>query len=187
MSQGRQKPVPDGMLVTGIIRSPHGVNGYVKVESISGETVHLDGLTDMLVRPAGDATEPVRLEIETIRTTSIPPLVKFRGVDTPEAAKVFAGAEILIPRDKACPLGAGEWYVSDLCQCVLVQNGVSVGLITGVMEGGESDLLEVTLSDGAVPGVSGGEKRFVPFRKEFVGKVDMKAKTVELMHRWILE
>lgn len=186
MNQGRQNPVPADMLVTGIIRSPHGVNGFVKVESISGETVHFNGLTEVLVRPAGGVT-PVCLEIETIRTTSIPPLVKFRGVDTPEAAKAFAGAEILIPRDKACPLEAGEWYVSDLCQCVLVQNGVSVGLITGVMEGGESDLLEVTLSDGAVPGVPGGEKRYVPFRKEFVGDVDMTAKTVELMHRWILE
>ena len=186
MNQGRQNPVPADMLVTGIIRSPHGVNGFVKVESISGETVHFNGLTEVLVRPAGGAT-PVCLEIETIRTTSIPPLVKFRGVDTPEAAKAFAGAEILIPRDKACPLEAGEWYVSDLCQCVLVQNGVSVGLITGVVEGGESDLLEVTLSDGAVPGVPGGEKRYVPFRREFVGDVDMTAKTVELMHRWILE
>lgn len=187
MNQGRQNPVPADMLVTGIIRSPHGVNGYVKVESMSGETVHLDGLAEILVRPAGGGTEPVRLEIETIRSKSVPPLVKFRGVDTPEAAKAFAGAEILVPRDKACPLDADEWYVSDLCQCVLVQDGVSVGLITGVMEGGESDLLEVTLSDGAVPGVPGGEKRFVPFRKEFVGDVDMQAKTVELMHRWILE
>jgi len=27
----------------------------------------------------------------------------------------------------------------------------------------------------------------VPFNKEFIGKVDMKNKTVQLMHLWILE
>ncbi len=185
MHQGFYEPVPEDMLVTGIIRSPHGLEGYVKVESISGETVHFDGLSDVLVRPSGGT--PIRLEIEAIRVQAQPPLIKFRGVDSPEAAKKFSGAEILVPRDNACPLEAGEFYVSDLCQCVLVNDDVSVGLITGVIKGGESDLLEVTLSDGAVPGVPGGEKRFVPFRKEFVGEVDMRAKTVELMHRWILE
>lgn len=185
MRQGFHEPVPEGMLVTGIIRSPHGLEGFVKIESISGETVHFDGLADVLVRTSGGP--PVCLEIEAVRANARPPLVKFRGVDSPEAAKRFTGAEILVSRDNACPLDADEFYVSDLCQCMLVHNDVSVGLITGVLEGGESDLLEVTLSDGAVPGIPGGEKRFVPFRKEFVGEVDMKAKTVALMHRWILE
>jgi len=48
------------------------------------------------------------------------------------------------------------------------------------MEGGAGDLLEVSLAES-------GEKRLVPLRKEFIGEIDIGAKTVELMHRWILD
>lgn len=187
MNREKRLPITDEMLVTGTIRSAHGVNGFVKINSFSGEVDHLIAVSEMLIRPVGGERTPVRLEIETIQRESRPLLVKFKGIDTPEQAKKIAGAEILVSRDDACPLEKGEVYVRDLCQCVLVHNDVTIGLITDVIEGGESDLLEVTLSDGAVSDISGGEKRFVPFRKEFVGKVDIKAKTVELIHRWILE
>ncbi|HHU37364.1 MAG TPA: 16S rRNA processing protein RimM [Treponema sp.] len=187
MSHEKRLPADEELLVTGTIRSSHGVSGFVKINSFSGEVGHLLTLSEMLVKPVGGEKAPVRLEIEAIKSEARPLLVKFKGIDSPEQAKQFAGAEILVTRDNASPLEKGEVYVRDLCQCVLVYNDVSVGLITGVIEGGESDLLEVTLSEGALPETSGGEKRFVPFRKEFVGKVDTTAKTVELMHLWILE
>lgn len=185
------------LLVTGVVRSAHGLNGYVKVESASGEVEHFAGLSEVILRAgrlpdSGDAGK--RYEIEAVDGSAECFLVKFRGVDTPEQAKKIAGFEILVPRDKACPLSSGEFYVSDLCQCVLMYKGTPLGTITDVMEGGAGDLLEVTLSDGSVPesdtakaATSGNKTRLVPFRKEFVGKVDIKAKTVELMHRWILE
>ncbi len=94
---------------------------------------------------------------------------------------------MLVPRDKACPLEEGEYYVSDLCNCVLVYLGVPVGTITDVLEGGAGDLLEVILTEGGDAETSGPQRRLVPFRKEFVGEVDLRARTVELTHRWILE
>lgn len=185
------------LLVTGVVRSAHGLDGYVKVESSSGEVEHFAGLSEVVLRAgrlpdSGDAGK--RYEIEAVEGSAECLLVKFRGVDTPEQAKRLAGFSILVPRDKACPLTSGEYYVSDLCQCVLMYKGTPLGTITDVLEGGAGDLLEVTLSDGSVPegnvakaARSGNETRLVPFRKEFVGNVDIKAKTVELMHRWILE
>lgn len=177
------------LLVTGVIRSAHGLDGFVKVESSSGEVEHFATLSDVVLRAGrqADSGDPgKRYEIETVEGNAHCLLVKFRGVDTPEKAKDLAGMEILVPRDKACPVHAGEYYVNDLCQCVLVYKGTPMGTITDVMEGGAGDLLEVTLTDGLSLELS---KRscLVPFRKEFVGKVDIKAKTVELMHRWILE
>ena len=118
---------------------------------------------------------------------SIGDLMKFKGIETPEHAKTLAGLELVVPRDKACPLEEGEYYVNDLCQCVLMYKGTLVGTITGVMEGGAGDLLEVTLSESEEFGTSKLTTRILPLRKEFVGKIDIKAKTVELMHRWILE
>ncbi len=183
------------LLVTGVIRSAHGLDGSCKVESSSGEVEHFARLSEVFLRAGkdpGDAGK--RFEIETVSGNAQCLLVKFKGVDTPEQAKKLAGLEILVPRDKACPLEAGEYYVNDLCQCVLVHKGTPVGTITNVLEGGAGDLLEVTLTEGSVPEetdakakASGNKTCLVPFRKEFVGKVDLKARTVELTHRWILE
>ncbi len=174
-------------LVTGFIRSPHGLNGFVKVQSASGEFSHFEGLAEITIRTGGkDGTER-RLEIEEIDGLPFSLMMKFKGIDTAEQAKTLAGAEILVSRDKACPLEKGEYYVVDLCTCKLVYDGVPIGQITGVMEGGADDLLEVTLSECSGPDSSGNRSVLVPFRKEFVGKVDIKAGTVELMHRWIIE
>jgi len=188
-----ETPVSE-LLVTAIIRSSHGVGGCVKVESSSGEVDHLVGLKEALIRTGGQDGTVARLEIESAEGNPTCFLVKFRGIDTPEQARKLAGSEWLVSRDKACPLTKGEFYVSDLCQCVLVYKGTPVGPIIGVLEGGAGDLLEVSLTDGSDPdataqaGVKAGKQtRLVPFRKEFVGKVDMASRTVELMHRWILE
>jgi 16S rRNA processing protein RimM len=175
------------LLVTGIIRSAHGLNGFVKVESCSGEVGHLADLADVDVRTGGERGTVKRYHIDALEGSSHCLLVKFRGIETMEQAKTLAGAEILVPRDMACPLAEDEFYVSDLCQCVLVYQGTVTGRITGVMEGGAGDLLEVTVSEGSELGEAKLKTHLVPLRKEFVGKIDMQAKTVELMHRWILE
>jgi 16S rRNA processing protein RimM len=175
------------LLVTGIIRSSHGVNGFVKVESTSGEIDHLVDLKGIDLRVGGINGTIKRYEIERIEGSASCLLMKFKGIETPEQAKTLAGLELVVPRDKACPLEEGEYYVNDLCQCVLMYEGTLVGTITGVMEGGAGDLLEVTLSESERFGDSKLTTRIVPLRKEFVGKIDIKTRTVELMHRWILE
>ena len=46
-------------------------------------------------------------------------------------------------------------------------------------DSGGGDLLEIQKPDG--------ESAYVPFRKEFVGEVDLKARRIELVAPWILE
>ncbi len=175
------------LLVTGFIRSSHGLDGFVKAESVSGEVAHFADLEEVYLRPRGAEGPGKRYGIEAVEGSSALLLLKFRGIDSPEEAKALSGLEILVPPDKACPLNEDEWYVDDLCQCYLVYEGNPIGRITNVLEGGAGDLLEVTLSEGSDPEVSGGKTRLVPMRSEFIGNVDIEAKTVELMHRWILE
>ena len=50
-----------------------------------------------------------------------------------------------------------------------------------ILEGGGGNLLEVSLAESC------DRKVLVPFNNEFIGKVDVKNKTVQLMHLWILE
>ena len=117
--------------------------------------------------------------------------VKFAGINSDTDLQKFYGWEILADRKYCKPLKKDEWYIEDLKNCSLVfeEKNVTatsvapkeVGTITDVMEGGAGYLLEVSLSENC------DRKVLVPFNKEFIGKVDVKNKTVQLMHLWILE
>lgn len=171
-------------LITGKIRGAFGLDGFLKIESCSGEYAHFFDLKEVRLRFADtgiqDVVPGIPYQIEDFVIRSSDALLKLRGVDSPEQAKKLSGAEVLVPRDMACPLEKDEFYITDLCNSVLVYEGTPAGTITDVVEGGGGFLLEV--SEAAT-----GKKVYVPFRSEFIGKVNIPEKRVELMHRWILE
>ena len=179
-------------LTVGIIRAVHGLAGKVKVESTSGETQHFFTLTDVTLRKGENGTSYL--------------LVKFKGIDTPEQAKAFMLWEIAVPRSMACPLRANEYYAEDLKGCTLLYYGgaqtetadlpLEAGVVTGVLEGGNGDLLEVAVAESVNTVDIRADKKedaqkkrtaLVPFKKEFIGAVDIEHGTIQLMHLWILE
>lgn len=168
------------LLITGKVRGVFGLDGFIKVESISGEYEHFRNFQEIAVRmPHWQKRERFyHVDGCVFRTADV--LLKLQGVDSPEDAKKICGADILVPRDMACPLKCGEFYINDLCNSVLVYKGNSVGAITDVVEGGGGFLLEI--SEAAT-----GRTIYIPFHSRFIGKVDVSEKQVELMHRWILE
>ena len=105
--------------------------------------------------------------------------MRFKDIDTPEAAGTLKGAEIIAGREFASPLEEGEFYVEDLKGLEVVSpEGKILGQLTNVVEGGNGSLAEVLLPLG--------EKVLAPFRGEFFGKVDLKAGKIELLEPWIL-
>lgn len=196
-------------LIVGIIRGTHGLTGNVKVESTSGEANHFYDMKEVTLRK--DESERL-YEIEAIEGSSSSLIIKFKGINSVDEAAKLNGAKIVVPRNMACPLNKDEFYVEDLKQCKLVydaskdtsvtKNGlntfgkntvVTVGIITDVLEGGAGDLLEVEVSESLHGAINSTDKDgkarkvLVPFKKEFIGTVDIKGKTVQLMHLWIME
>lgn len=165
----------DAQLAIGRIRTSHGVRGHFKVESYSGETDHFTRLRQVLL---SDGQHSESFAVESVRATGGHLLLKLEGVDSPEAARLFSGWEILVGRRNAAPLGNEEYYFGDLCKCHVVKEGRRLGRILSVCEGGGGELLEVQ--------VPSGERFFVPFRKEFVGKVDIENRVVEVEADWLL-
>ncbi|MDR1863214.1 MAG: ribosome maturation factor RimM [Treponema sp.] len=165
--------------VVGLVGSPFGLKGFVKVRSLSGETEHLTALTELTLRQDGrDRVYPVEAwEVQAHPSRIL--LAKFAGIDAPEEAKGLNGAEIVAGRTQAAPLKPGEFYVEDLKGLDLVCDGEVLGRITDMIEGGGGDLAEVRLLSG--------ETRLVPFRKEFFGDVNPEAGKAALLERWIVE
>jgi 16S rRNA processing protein RimM len=191
-----------GMFIVGFVRGSHGISGEFKIESASGCYEHFSEMTEVTLRN-GKTEESKKFSVEYVKDGGRDLYMKLKGIDSPEVVQKYNRWEILVPRDKACPLGENEWYVEDLKQCALVYEGKDgfgpqkVGTITDVMEGGSGDLLEVVLAEDCnlfadnVKYDSDGKLRtvYVPLKGEagFIGKVDVKNKKIQLMHLWILE
>ena len=171
-------------LITGKIVGTFGLEGFLKVVSTSGEYEHFPRLKKIRLffshKQSPDDMGNTMYTIDNCILRNSDALLKLEGIDSPESAKKLQGASILVPRDMACPLKEGEFYITDLCNAVLVYKGTVMGVITDIVEGGGGLLLE--LSEAAT-----GKCQYVPFRSEFIGTIDIPHKTVELMHRWILE
>jgi 16S rRNA processing protein RimM len=169
--------------VTALIGQAFGIEGFVRVRSLSGEIKHLYSLSTVVLR---DKSGEKNYEIEAFRQNDKELLVRFKGVDTPEAAKKLSGAELLVSREEAAPLGEGEFYIEDLKGLNLVAGDAPsslaappLGVITGIIEGGGGFLVEARLASG--------ETKLIPFRKEFIGTISLEAKSAELLNSWILE
>jgi 16S rRNA processing protein RimM len=166
------------LFVTAIAGQPFGVEGFLRLTSLSGELAHLLKLSSVLVR--GAECSEKRYEIERFVQHGSNLLVKFKGIDTPEDAKKLRGAALVVERKDAAPLAEGEFYIEDLKGIpVSDESGGALGEISDIIEGGGGFLAEIRLTDG--------EKRLVPFRNEFFGEVSTDKKTATLRNTWILE
>jgi 16S rRNA processing protein RimM len=174
--------MPADSFILGRLGAPRGIKGDLRLQSYSGEYEHIQAQKFLELRGQGRS-----LRLKVLRLSVYPDgaTIAFDGYPTPETARALTGLEIVAPRSEAAPLGENEWYVADLMGLALVGPagselaGSELGRIISVVEGGPDPWLETALPDG--------RKVLVPFRKEFVGSVDVKAGRVELLAPWLLE
>ena len=172
--------------IIGLVGAPFGVKGFVKIHPCSGEIEHLLKLQSVVVSKDGKERE---LQIEESAAASPSVVMRFAGIDSPEKAKTLTGAQLIANREQAAPLKDGEFYVEDLKGLpVTAENGQTadngqmseiIGHITDIIEGGGGELAEIELASG--------EKRLVPFRKEFFSTISPKEGKIVLQNTWILE
>ena len=99
-------------------------------------------------------------------------VLKFAGVDSISEAEPLVGCELQVPRSERAQLEQGAAYVSDLVGCTLIDHGKEVGVISDVQFGaGEAPLLVVG---------SGKSELEIPFAQEFLVRVDLEAKRIEM-------
>lgn len=169
------------LVVTGNVCGTFGVGGFVKVVSSSGEYDHFFELKSVyIVFPKCKLTRRKDgwFSVESVRLIPSHILIKFEGIDTLEDAKCFVGGEVQVHKNEACSLLDNEFYACDLCLCVLVSEGTSVGRVVNVVDAA-GPLLEIEKNDGKVC--------YVPFNNEFIGVVNITERVIELKKSWILE
>jgi len=104
-------------------------------------------------------------------------VLHFEGVDSISAAEQLSHLIVAIPRAERAPLGDDEVYIDDLDGCTLIDlappTPVTVGVVIDVDRGaGPVPLLVVRGEDG--------EEILVPFAKNYLKKIDLPAKRLEM-------
>lgn len=193
-------------LVVGFVRASHGVLGEFKVESASGYYEHIEALKEVTLR---NGSVERLCKVESASTGNGTLYMKVREINSPEEVQKYRNWELVVPKKYAHKPGKDEWYIEDLKGCSLmwdsqrVADGTApaervieaVGTITDVLEGGSGYLLEVSVSESCtslteeLKYTSSGKPRtvLVPLNYQHISDVDVRNKTIQLMHLWILE
>lgn len=93
------------------------------------------------------------------------------GVSDRTAAEKLKGYEFKIPRAALPAPAADEYYIADLIGLrVLGEDGAVIGMVTNAQDFGAGLLLDIALN--------GGRSLYLPFQNDYVGDIDMTARTV---------
>ncbi|MBO8435523.1 MAG: 16S rRNA processing protein RimM [Spirochaetes bacterium] len=158
------------LLSTATIGRTHGVEGFLRVYSLSGEYAHLKKLKSA-VAVFPDGREKL-LSVLQVRTQGDNLLMKFSGYETPESARLLSGAVLKVKREDARKLKKGEYYIADLYNLSVIYNGEAIGVIRSVSEGAQAMLLNVERN---------GKIYLVPNLPVFVSRPDFEKGTIELL------
>ena len=160
---------PPRSLRAALVRRVHGVHGEVRVEPLGGDSTRfVAGLR--LERESSGASLVVRSSRPGPDGTA---LLRFEGVDTPEAAAALRGEYLCVAVESARRLEADEWFVWQLVgmRCV-TPDGASLGVVDDVEPAPAADV--IVIRDGRAV------LRY-PMVREFVRGVDVDAGVVTVV------
>ena len=132
---------PDSVLLAQI-GAAHGIRGEVRIKPF--------GDADMLDRygPLYDA-QGRSYEITAMRPQKTVLVVRFRGIDSREAAEALNGVKLFVDRSALPAPEEDEFYLSDLIGLQTVSpEGEMLGKVVEVHDFGAGDILEVRLANG---------------------------------------
>lgn len=136
---------------------------------------HMEASSGRLASGSGPSSRAVQLTHHWLHKGGI--VLHFAGVESISDAETLAGLIVAIPRSERVPLPADEIYIGDLIGCELVdvtrpETPLTVGQIENVeREAGPVPLLMARGAAGEI---------LVPFAKDYLRKIDLDAKRVEV-------
>src|SRR3990172_6942262 len=152
MAKGRERdPMTDRRIEVGRVAGPHGVSGMIRVKPYSKNPSGLLAVRTVRLSAKGGGGEKRAGDFEgrTAQPKGGFAVFSLGGVDTPEEAREWSGALVSALREELPPPEEGEYYVTDLIGCEVVDAaGVRLGELVGAEEGPAHDWLLVRREDG---------------------------------------
>jgi 16S rRNA processing protein RimM len=165
-----------GFIEIGRIVAPQGIRGELRVyPDTDFPERFLEPGDRWLLRPG--ATQPEVITLESGRYLEGKGLyvIQIAGVGDRSQAEQLRGANILVLESDRPPLAEGEYHIMDLVglEVFHAETGDRIGVVTSLVSAG-NDLLEIALDNHS------GVRALVPMVQEFVKKLDLQTKRLEL-------
>jgi 16S rRNA processing protein RimM len=157
-------------VLIGLPTSPHGVQGWIKVASMTDVPDRFSLLKSILIqRDAGSALRP--FDIEGVKYQAERVLLKLKGVDTREQADALRGHRIVVPAEQVPPIEEKDTYYTFQLSgmSVMDRHGGLIGTLEEIYPTGGNDIYLVRAADGKT-------EYFVPAIKKCILSVDVERK-----------
>lgn len=162
------EPGCERWVVLGRIGGAFGVQGWVRIHSYTDPPDNILEYGRWRIGRGGGWQD---IEVEAARVTAKGVLAKLAGIETPEDARMHAGADIAVTRSELPPPAEGEYYWSDLEGLEAVtKEGVPLGRVDHFR----------TTPAGTVVIVRGEREHWIPFVRERIAGVDLAAGRIVL-------
>ena len=136
----------ENMLRVGVITSPHGIKGEVKVFPTTDDAKRFKELKKVIL---DTGKEYIPMEIEHVKFFKNMVILKFRGYDNINEIEKYKSRDLLITRDQAVDLEPDEYFITDLIGLTVVSDqGAELGILKDVLETGANDVYVVAMKDG---------------------------------------
>ena len=161
-------PGSESWVEIGEVVRAHGLGGTVLVQLYGDDPGNLIEVKSVQLR-GGPGTVEFRVRDTEVAGSNRPRSrvrVSLEAITSREAAKLWLGARVAIPRSALRPLPDGEYYCRDSLglRCRRVDTGADLGVVREIWPTGESDLLVVQ---------SGDETILVPALRDVRKRVDI--------------
>ncbi|MCA2692132.1 MULTISPECIES: ribosome maturation factor RimM [unclassified Microcystis] len=178
----------ENWLEIGTIVAPQGLEGELRVLSVSDfpERFQKRGIRGIQRSQGGEIQE-----ITLLRGRELPGknvyVIKLEGVENREQAEALRGYKLWANKLEKPRLKADEYHVSELVNLEVYHHltGEKIGVVVDILWAG-NDILAVQLEANLAsvkkksPSSDSGARALVPFVKEIVPLVDLKAARIEI-------
>ncbi len=153
----------DGWLVAGRVGPAHGLDGSFRV---------VDPVVSLLGLGAAVQVRGAAREIDRMAGHDRRLILRLAGCADRAAAEALRGAELLVARAAAPPLGPDEWWAADLVGCEVIDGARAVGVVRELLGLPSCEVLVVDRTEGG--------ELLVPLISDAVGEVDVTARRIEI-------
>lgn len=174
-NQLTEQAIKAELIVLGKITSVFGIKGWVKVYSYTDPMENLLAYPKWQLRLHGQTKFLRQLDG---RKHGKGLIAKLEGVDTPEAARLLSGAEIMLSRAELPELDEGDYYWSQLIGLKVVDlEGKLFGKVSSLLETGANDVLVVKGCQGSID----QQERLIPWLlPDVIRQVNLETAQIEV-------
>ena len=126
------------LLQAGIITSPHGIHGEVKVYPTTDDPARFRELKTAVLKNGAKSEQH---GLESVKFFKNMAIIHFSGIDDMDTAQKYRNWEVMVTREQAVPLGENEYYTADLIGMdVTTEEGEYLGTLTDILQTGANDV-----------------------------------------------